>query len=118
MQKGHHEGRQRIRFCSRGQVAFGLGPFEAFSQLLLAQRAKIDQRLAHRFGFVRSRWRPIHAQATAVLGDSVPDALLDQSPIRRIATLEEVAATVCFLAGPNGAYITGAGIDLAGGFGI
>lgn len=56
--------------------------------------------------------------ATAVLGDSVPEALLDQSPIRRIATLEEVAATVCFLAGPNGAYITGAGIDLAGGFGI
>lgn len=56
--------------------------------------------------------------ATEVLGDAVPDALLDQTPIRRIATLDEVAATVSFLAGPNGAYITGAGIDLAGGFGI
>jgi len=56
--------------------------------------------------------------ATETLGDTVPDALLDQSPIRRIATLEEVSAMVCYLAGPNGAYITGAGIDLAGGFGI
>ena len=56
--------------------------------------------------------------ATETLGDTVPDALLDQSPIRRIATLEEVSAMVCYLAGPNSAYITGAGIDLAGGFGI
>jgi NAD(P)-dependent dehydrogenase (short-subunit alcohol dehydrogenase family) len=53
-----------------------------------------------------------------VLGDSVPDALLDLHPIRRIATLEEVAATVCFLAGPNGGYITGGAIDVAGGLGI
>lgn len=56
--------------------------------------------------------------ATAVLGKSVPDALLDLHPIRRIATLEEVAATVCFLAGPHGGYITGSVIDVAGGAGI
>jgi 3-oxoacyl-[acyl-carrier protein] reductase len=53
-----------------------------------------------------------------VLGDGVPDALLDLHPIRRIATLEEVSATVCFLAGPNGGYITGAVIDVAGGLAI
>ncbi|MDP9782077.1 SDR family NAD(P)-dependent oxidoreductase [Pseudomonas fluorescens] len=53
-----------------------------------------------------------------VLGDSVPDALLDLHPIRRIATLEEVAATVCFLAGPSGGYITGSAIDVAGGLSI
>jgi 3-oxoacyl-[acyl-carrier protein] reductase len=53
-----------------------------------------------------------------VLGTSVPDALLDLHPIRRIATLEEVSATVCFLAGPNGGYITGGVIDVAGGLGI
>ncbi|MCV9961532.1 SDR family oxidoreductase [Pararhizobium sp. BT-229] len=56
--------------------------------------------------------------AAAVLGDGVPDALLDQHPIRRIATLEEVAATVSFLAGPNGGYITGSAIDVAGGLAI
>lgn len=53
-----------------------------------------------------------------VLGDGVPDAILDLHPIRRIATLEEVSATVCFLAGPNGGYITGSAIDVAGGLSI
>ena len=53
-----------------------------------------------------------------VLGDGVPEALMDLHPIRRIATLEEVSALVCFLAGPNGGYITGGVIDVAGGLGI
>nr|WP_315402015.1 SDR family oxidoreductase [uncultured Duganella sp.] len=52
-----------------------------------------------------------------VLGDGVPDALMDLHPIRRIATLEEVAAVVCFLAGPHGGYMTGGTIDVAGGLG-
>lgn len=47
-----------------------------------------------------------------------PDAFLAQHPICRIATLEEVAALVGFLAGPNGGYITGGVIDIAGGVGI
>lgn len=56
---------------------------------------------------------------TEVLGSTVaPDAFLDMHPIRRIATLEEVAALVSFLAGPNGGYITGGVIDVAGGIGI
>ena len=53
-----------------------------------------------------------------VLGEGVPDALLYLHPIRRIATLEEVSALVCYLAGPNGGYITGAVIDVAGGLSI
>lgn len=54
-----------------------------------------------------------------VMGDMVaPDAFLDMHPIRRIATLEEVSALVCFLAGPKGSYITGGVIDVAGGLGI
>lgn len=56
--------------------------------------------------------------AAEVLGDGVPAALMDLHAIRRIATLEEVAATVCFLAGPHGGYITGSAIDVAGGLGI
>jgi NAD(P)-dependent dehydrogenase (short-subunit alcohol dehydrogenase family) len=43
------------------------------------------------------------------------DAILDMHPIRRIATLEEVAGTVCFLAGPHAGYITGEQINVAGG---
>ena len=46
------------------------------------------------------------------------DAILDMHPIRRIATLEEVAETVCFLAGPAAGYINGETINVAGGFGI
>ena len=54
--------------------------------------------------------------AAEVCGDiHVPDAVMDLHPIRRIATLEEVSALVCFLAGPNGGYITGGVIDVAGG---
>ncbi|MEN0036380.1 MAG: SDR family oxidoreductase [Cellvibrio sp.] len=53
-----------------------------------------------------------------VLGDGVPEALLNLHPIRRIATLEEVSAMACFLAGPNGGYITGGVIDIAGGLSI
>lgn len=56
--------------------------------------------------------------STEVLGDSVPDALLDLHPIRRIATLEEVSALICHLAGPHGGYMTGAVIDVAGGLAI
>lgn len=53
--------------------------------------------------------------AAQVLGPEVPAALLDLHPIRRIATLEEVAGTVCFLAGPHAGYITGDVISVAGG---
>ena len=56
--------------------------------------------------------------ATEVLGESVPEAFIDMHPIRRIARLEEVAATVCFLAGPAGAYISGEVITVAGGLGV
>lgn len=56
--------------------------------------------------------------AAEVLGDGVPPALLDIHPIRRIATLEEVSALVCYLAGPHAGYITGGVHDIAGGLGI
>ncbi|MFC4314127.1 SDR family NAD(P)-dependent oxidoreductase [Steroidobacter flavus] len=56
--------------------------------------------------------------SSEVLGDGVPDALLSLHPIRRIATLEEVSALVCFLAGPNAGYMTGGVIDVAGGLAI
>lgn len=46
------------------------------------------------------------------------DAILDMHPIRRIATLEEVADTICFLAGPSAGYISGETVNIAGGLGI
>ncbi|MCW5831829.1 MAG: SDR family oxidoreductase [Labilithrix sp.] len=61
---------------------------------------------------------PTDMMAQVFGGTVAPDAFLDLHPIRRIATLEEVSALVCFLAGPNGGYITGGVIDVAGGLGI
>jgi NAD(P)-dependent dehydrogenase (short-subunit alcohol dehydrogenase family) len=51
----------------------------------------------------------------AASADQIPAAVLDMHPIRRIATLEEVAASVIYLAGPDASYITGAIIDVSGG---
>ncbi|MER1967440.1 SDR family oxidoreductase [Castellaniella sp. GW247-6E4] len=57
--------------------------------------------------------------AAAVAGDSLQrDALLNLHPIRRFATLEEVAETVCFLAGPSASYITGEVLSVSGGVAI
>jgi NAD(P)-dependent dehydrogenase (short-subunit alcohol dehydrogenase family) len=50
--------------------------------------------------------------------DKLPATIMDLHAIRRIATVEEVAAAVCFLAGPNAGYITGAVLDVSGGFTI
>jgi NAD(P)-dependent dehydrogenase (short-subunit alcohol dehydrogenase family) len=53
-----------------------------------------------------------------VLGEGgPPDMFLDMHPIRRIATLEEVADVVCFLASPKAGYLTAGVIDVAGGLG-
>lgn len=61
---------------------------------------------------------PTDMMVEALGSTTAPDAFLEMHPIRRIATLEEVAALVNFLAGPNGGYITGGVIDVAGGLGI
>lgn len=61
---------------------------------------------------------PTDMMVEALGSTTAPDTFLDMHPIRRIATLEEVAALVNFLAGPNGGYITGGVIDVAGGLGI
>ncbi len=54
--------------------------------------------------------------AVDALGEGgAPDALMDMHPIRRIATLEEVSALVAFLAGPQGGYMSGSAVDMAGG---
>ncbi|MGX1305739.1 3-oxoacyl-[acyl-carrier protein] reductase [Amorphus suaedae] len=52
------------------------------------------------------------------VADNLPEAMMDLHAVRRIATLEEVAATVCFLAGPEAAYITGGVVDISGGYQI
>lgn len=52
----------------------------------------------------------------SAVADKLPDALMDLHAIRRIATLEEVAAAVTFLAGPDAGYISGSVLDVSGGY--
>lgn len=54
----------------------------------------------------------------AAVAAELPPAIMDLHAIRRIATLEEVAEIVCFLAGPHAGYVTGGVLDVAGGFQI
>tara|TARA_R110000782_G_scaffold78276_9_gene155665 strand:+ start:96855 stop:97610 length:756 start_codon:yes stop_codon:yes gene_type:complete len=51
----------------------------------------------------------------AEVANNLPDAVMDLHAIRRVANVDEVAAAVCFLAGPNAGYITGGILDVAGG---
>lgn len=48
--------------------------------------------------------------------DQLPPLVLESHAIRRFAELDEVAAAIVFLAGPQAAFITGAVIDVNGGF--
>jgi len=60
----------------------------------------------------------VDTDMTAGLPDDRKAAILGQVPLGRLATAEEVAATVAFLAGPDAAYITGAVIPVDGGLGM
>ena len=51
----------------------------------------------------------------AYLGDRARQLVAARSPMKRLAELEEVAATVVYLAGPGSSFVTGAVIPVAGG---
>jgi NAD(P)-dependent dehydrogenase (short-subunit alcohol dehydrogenase family) len=57
---------------------------------------------------------------TAMLSDGLPperlQALVEQVPLGRMATPEEVAPTAVFLASDHAAYITGATVNISGGW--
>jgi len=50
------------------------------------------------------------------LPDSVLQELVDQVPLGRLATPEEIAPAVVFLASDHAAYITGTTLNISGGW--
>ncbi len=60
----------------------------------------------------------VDTDMTAVLPQDRKTAILGQVPLGRLASVEEVAGVVAFLAGDDGAYITGAVIPVDGGLGM
>lgn len=61
---------------------------------------------------------PVETDMTAALSDTRKEEMLKAIPLGRMASVEEIAAVVGFLAGPGGAYITGAIIPVDGGLGM
>jgi 3-oxoacyl-[acyl-carrier protein] reductase len=60
----------------------------------------------------------VDTDMTAALGDERQAEIRQQIPLGRIATAEEIAKVVRFMAGDDAAYITGAVIPVDGGLGM
>jgi 3-oxoacyl-[acyl-carrier protein] reductase len=61
---------------------------------------------------------PVDTDMTASLGEKRLNELTAAIPLGRVATVDEIAGVVTFLAGPAAAYITGAVIPVDGGLGM
>ena len=61
---------------------------------------------------------PVETDMTAALGDKRIAEIVDAVPLRRMATADELAGVVAFLASAEAAYITGAVIPVDGGLGM
>ena len=57
----------------------------------------------------------IETDMTAELPDVIKTKMLERVPLGRLGNVNEIAATVAFLASPNAAYITGETIHVNGG---
>jgi NAD(P)-dependent dehydrogenase (short-subunit alcohol dehydrogenase family) len=61
---------------------------------------------------------PVETDMTAALSEAQLASIVGAVPLGRMATAEEIAGAVAFLAGPDAAYITGAVIPVDGGLGM
>jgi 3-oxoacyl-[acyl-carrier protein] reductase len=60
----------------------------------------------------------VETDMTAVLPEARRAEILGSVPLKRLATPEEVAGVVTFLAGPAAAYVTGTVLPVDGGLGM
>ena len=60
----------------------------------------------------------VQTDMTAELGEKRQTEILGQVPLGRMATVEEIAGVVTWLASDSAAYVTGAVIPVDGGLGM
>ena len=61
---------------------------------------------------------PVETDMTAALGEKRIAEIVGAVPLQRMATADEIAGVVAFLASADAAYITGAVIPVDGGLGM
>ena len=61
---------------------------------------------------------PVDTDMTAALGDKRVGEIVSAVPLGRMATADEIAGVIAFLASADAAYITGAVIPVDGGLGM
>jgi NAD(P)-dependent dehydrogenase (short-subunit alcohol dehydrogenase family) len=58
---------------------------------------------------------PIDTDLIRGLGETVVDGMINASPLKRLGSVDEVAAMVLWLCSPASAFNTGAVFDMSGG---
>ncbi len=117
-------GARNGRFVGFSSVAAQLGGYRSSSAYIASKGAvmaliKAGAREAASMGITVNAVAPGLIDAPMLRQSLAPEndaQIVGNIPLNRIGTPEDVAGAVSFLVGPDGAYVTGAVIDVNGGY--